>query len=423
MDEEKTSPLQVQLHLLLDRRKQQSRLRSLKASPEGSIDFSSNDFLSLSSSPIVKAIFLDELQNIPRLSSTGSRLLDGNSSYAENLERDIAKFHNSPAGLLTNSGFDANVGIFSCLPQPGDIVIYDELIHASVHDGIKASRAGASIPFAHNSVLHLKSVLEAIVSKSSASVPFNLFIAVESVYSMDGDLAPLIEIVQLIEALFPDKNAHLIVDEAHATGLYGEKGRGRVCDLGLENKVFVRLHTFGKALACNGAIILCTPLTRQYLINYARPLIYTTFMSFPALAAIKAVYTFMAQGRTEQLAKELTSLITLLYSNLRALRDKYSASNSTQNLLRTPSECPKSPIISLLTSDPRGLAQYCQRAGFVVRAIVAPTVPEGFERVRVCLHAANTSAQAEKFVQILQTWIEQESHKSQKLSEVVGARL
>ena len=146
-------------------------------------------------------------------------------------------------------------------------------------------------------------------------------------------------------------------------------------------------------------------------------------MSFPALAAIKAVYNFMAQSRTEQLAKELTSLITLLYSNLQALRDKYSASNSTEHLLRIPSECPKSPIISLLTSHPRDLAQYCQKAGFVVRAIVAPTVPEGSERVRVCLHAANTSAQVEKFVQILQAWVKQESHKGQKLSEVVGARL
>ena len=171
------------------------------------------------------------------------------------------------------------------------------------------------------------------------------------------------------------------------------------------------------------AIILCTPLTRQYLINYARPLIYTTFMSFPGLAAIKAVYTFMAQSRTEQLTNELTSLITLLYSSLRLLRDRYTASNPIESLLEIPAECPKSPIISLLTPDPRGLAQYCQRAGFVIRAIVAPTVPEGSERVRVCLHVANTADQVEEFVQILQTWIEKESHQTQKLSGVVRARL
>jgi 7-keto-8-aminopelargonate synthetase-like enzyme len=253
MDEAKASPLQAQLHRLLDRRRQQSKLRCLKASPPGSIDFSSNDFLSLSTSPTLRAIFLDELtRHTSQLGSTGSRLLDGNSVYAENLEGDIAAFHNGPAGLLVNSGFDANVGIFSCLPQPGDIVVYDELIHASVHDGIKASRAGRSLPFAHNSVLDLKNVLKECVLKSSVGPSYNIFIAVESVYSMDGDLAPLTEIVEVMEALFPRKNAHLIVDEAHATGIYGDEGRGKVCELGLESKVFVRLHTFGKALACNG---------------------------------------------------------------------------------------------------------------------------------------------------------------------------
>jgi 8-amino-7-oxononanoate synthase len=261
MDEATKSPLQAQLHLLLDRRKLQSKLRSLKASPAGSVDFSSNDFLSLSTSPILRELFLNEVKNIPRLGSTGSRLLDGNSSYAESLEREIADFHYGPAGLLVNSGYDANVGIFSCLPQPGDIVVYDELIHASVHDGMKASRACSTVPFAHNSVMDLQKVLENVVLKSSAGLPFNVFITIESVYSMDGDLAPLREIADLIKALFPAKNAHLIVDEAHATGLYGDKGRGRVCELGLEDRVFVRLHTFGKALACNGgkniALLVC----------------------------------------------------------------------------------------------------------------------------------------------------------------------
>lgn len=252
MDEASTSPLEDQLHRLLDRRKQQSKLRSLKASPAGSVDLSSNDFLSLSSSPVLRDLFLSELKEISQLGSTGSRLLDGNSSYAENLEQEIATFHNGPAGLLVNSGFDANVGIFSCLPQPGDIIVYDALIHASVHDGIKASRAGKRVSFAHNSASDLQKVLEEVVFRSSAGPSYNVFVAVESVYSMDGDLAPLNDIVECVEALFPRKNAYIIVDEAHATGIYGEKGRGRVCELGLEERVFVRLHTFGKALACNG---------------------------------------------------------------------------------------------------------------------------------------------------------------------------
>lgn len=423
MDESTASPLQTQLHHLLDRRKQQSRLRTLKASPAGSVDLSSNDFLSLSTSLILRTTFLDELKNIPQLGSTGSRLLDGNSSYAENLEREIADFHNGPTGLLVNSGFDANVGIFSCLPQKGDIVVYDEFIHASVHDGIKASRVGHAIPFAHNSVLDLKNILENVGLKYSAAQSYNVFIAVESVYSMDGDLAPLTEIVELVEALFPNKNAHLVVDEAHATGIYGEKGRGRVCELALEERVFIRLHTFGKALACHGAIILCTSLTRQYLINYARPLIYTTFMSFPALAAIKAVYTFMAQGRTEDSTNKLITLIDMLYASLRELGAQVGLSESTQDLVQIPPSCPRSPIFSLLTPKPRELAQYCQNAGYVVRAIVAPTVPEGSDRVRVCLHSGNTFGQVEGFVRILRKWIDQEKQNKHEVLHMPIARL
>jgi 8-amino-7-oxononanoate synthase len=171
------------------------------------------------------------------------------------------------------------------------------------------------------------------------------------------------------------------------------------------------------------AIILCSPLTRQYLINYARPLIYTTFISFPALAAIKAVYISMAQGQTEELARKLATLIAMLFSSLQILRDQYGVSDCIESLVEIPPACPKSPIISLLTPDPRGLAQYCQAAGYVVRAIVAPTVPEGFERVRVCLHSGNTPGQIEGFVQTLQRWIEQEKQKTQKTFELLRARL
>ena len=146
-------------------------------------------------------------------------------------------------------------------------------------------------------------------------------------------------------------------------------------------------------------------------------------MSFPALAAIKAVYNFMIQGHTEALASRLTALIATLYSSLQRLRDQYGISDFIENLVEIPSVCPKSPIISLLTPDPRRLALYCQNAGYVVRAIVAPTVPEGFERVRVCLHSGNTSAQVEGFVQILEKWIEREAQKTHSGSKIPRARL
>ena len=247
--------LQTQLHRSLHRRRKEFKLRDLKASPVGSIDFSSNDFLSLSTSAPLREQFLQELAKAtPQLGSTGSRLLDGNSTYSEALEQNIAAFHNGPAGLLANSGFDANVGIFSCLPQPGDVILYDELIHASVHDGMRLSRAGSTLPFAHNSASDLRKVLTACIAGDEllAHGRRNVFVAVETVYSMEGDLAPLAEFLDTMDELCPRRNAHMIVDEAHATGLYGHRGKGRVCELGLEDRVFLRLHTFGKALACNG---------------------------------------------------------------------------------------------------------------------------------------------------------------------------
>lgn len=244
------SPLETQLSVLLDKRRTESKLRTLKSSPPGSVDLSSNDFLSLSTNTDFQNDFLAALNStrVP-LGSTGSRLLDGNSQYAENLERQIAAFHGAEAGLLTNSGFDANVSIFAFLPRKGDVIVYDELIHASVHDGMRQSRATDRRSFKHNNVQDLSRILRQVVS---ANPNRTVFVAVETVYSMDGDLAPLTEIVELVEATVPHKNAHIIVDEAHATGIYGPNGSGRVCELGLEKRVSVRLHTFGKALACNG---------------------------------------------------------------------------------------------------------------------------------------------------------------------------
>jgi 8-amino-7-oxononanoate synthase len=174
--------------------------------------------------------------------------LDGNSTLAENLERDIAAFHNADAGLLFNSGFDANVGLVSCLPQPGDVVVYDELIHASAHDGMRLSRAGRRVSFKHNCVYGeggLDDVLSGIGGEKS------VFILVEGVYSMDGDVAPLKEIVESVKSRVPT-NGYIIVDEAHSTGIFGYQGRGLVCELGLEKEIFARLHTFGKAMSSFG---------------------------------------------------------------------------------------------------------------------------------------------------------------------------
>ncbi|CAG8801457.1 27811_t:CDS:2, partial [Dentiscutata erythropus] len=182
----------------------------------------------------------------PTLGSTGSRLLDGNSSYAESLELFLADFHNAESALLFNSGYVANLGFFSCVSQPGDAVIIDEYVHASIHDGLRMSRASLITAFKHNDVEHLK--VKLTEAKQQIKEQNNIFVVVESLYSMGGDFAPLIEIDEILKPF----NVYLIVDEAHSVGAYGNKGKGIVCELGLKHRVFARILTFNKAIASSG---------------------------------------------------------------------------------------------------------------------------------------------------------------------------
>ncbi|KAK0737347.1 pyridoxal phosphate-dependent transferase [Apiosordaria backusii] len=267
----------------LDRRKSRDTLRSLTLVPPGMADFSSNAYLSLSAQPSVKAAFLARLQAAaqvppsanppPLLGSGGSRLLDGNSARAELLEQTLAAFHNAPAALLFNSAMDANVGLFSCVPQPDDVILYDELVHASIHDGMRLSRAGKKIPFLHNAVWSgeetashvgsgdgeprpLEAVLVGLLNGPGghlfSSGDRNVFVAVEGVYSMDGDAAPLREVTACVERWLPQGNGFVVVDEAHSVGVFGDSGQGLVCELGLEDRVWARVLGFGKAMGCSG---------------------------------------------------------------------------------------------------------------------------------------------------------------------------
>lgn len=248
--------LHQRLQEALEKREKRAARRRLTLLPSTAVDFSSNDFLSLSTSPALRRRFLALLQDAPAeqpFASGGSRLLDGNSQSAEELERYIARVHEAPCALLFNSGFDANVGVLECLPQPGDVVLYDEHVHASVHEGMRLSRAGVRRAFRHSSPESLGQVLGEVlradpgIGRGERSV----FVAVESVYSMDGDIAPLRELVEVVDRLVPG-NGYFIVDEAHATGVLGVKGTGVVQDLGLQERMLIRVHTFGKALASHG---------------------------------------------------------------------------------------------------------------------------------------------------------------------------
>ena len=180
------------------------------------------------------------------------------------LESRLERFFGAEKALLFNSGFDANVAFFSAIPQPGDVVLYDEHIHASVHDGMTASRVDPSncIKFTHNSVAALTRSLRKLLHENDdlRDGRAGAFVAVESLYSMDGTFAPLHDIVRCVEEMLPRGNGYIIVDEAHATGIYGPQGRGMVAALGLEGRVLARLHTFGKALAGSGGARFFLPI-------------------------------------------------------------------------------------------------------------------------------------------------------------------
>ncbi|EKM77900.1 hypothetical protein AGABI1DRAFT_76236 [Agaricus bisporus var. burnettii JB137-S8] len=380
-------------------------------------DFTSNDYLSLSSSNHLRSCFLTKLSSAPDiLGSGGSRLLVNGQAHA-NLEERLKNFFDVEAALLFNSGYHANVGFFTSIPQPGDVIVYDEYIHASVLDGMRASRVNplSLISFKHNSLTSFRlALMEAYNKVHSSEGQHSIFVAVESLYSMDGTFAPLKEMVEVIEEeiVLGGENAYLIVDEAHSTGIYGPNGKGRVAMLGLEHKVFARLHTFGKALAASGAVILTNNLVKDYLINYARSLIYTTSLSYATIISADASFDMLIDGTASQLANRLLSL------------SKYFTSTFTSTLRNSDippsliSLCPHSclpssssdnltsasPIIPILTPHPRPLSSYLHKNGMNAKPITWPTVPKGKDRVRICLHAGITKEDVDKLIRCVVEW-------------------
>ncbi|KAF9048879.1 pyridoxal phosphate-dependent transferase [Panaeolus papilionaceus] len=377
------------------------------------VDFSSNDYLSLTKSSALRDLVLKRLSEAPDiLGSGGSRLLVNGRAHAA-LEERLRSFFNAEAALLFNSGFDANVGFFSCIPQPGDALVYDEYIHASVHDGMRASRVShdSRFSFRHNDVTDLRNVLLRLSQTRSdlKEGRSSIFVSVESLYSMDGTFAPLKEIVEVIEVVFPLRNAYLVVDEAHSTGVYGPQGRGRVAMLGLENRVLARLHTFGKALAATGAVVATNTMIRDYMLNYARSLIYTTSLSYTNIIAADCSFDMLIDGTAEHLANHLFSLSSHLVNTLGAQLNARKIPSSLVRLpqhLYPPKSGPKSPIIPILTPHPRPLSAYLLALGMNARPITWPTVPKGHDRVRVCLHSGNTVDGVDKLIQGVLSWAE-----------------
>lgn len=361
----------------IQKRKQENALRVLTRG-DFEVDFSSNDYLGFSRADMVQQMLRTKLEGRSSVSngSTGSRLLTGNHEYHENLEHFLADYHKVEAALVFNSGYDANLGFFSAVPQRGDIVIYDAFAHASIRDGIQLSNA-KSYKFKHNDLEDLKNVLESYKNHQG-----NVYVVTESVFSMDGDSPDLKVMVELTE----DYGVYLIVDEAHALGVFGKNGEGLVQAMDLQHRVFARIVTFGKALGSHGAAVLGSELLKIYLYNFARSFMYTTALSPHSILVIETLYGFMGQENEDsyyhQQRSQLLGNIEFFKSELKRLglnNSNYVSSDSAIQCLIVPGN-----------QQVKAVANSLKDEGFDVRPILSPTVPKGYERIRFCLHSFNT---------------------------------
>ncbi|MCL6460976.1 MAG: pyridoxal phosphate-dependent aminotransferase family protein [Flavobacterium micromati] len=352
----------------LEARKKNNALRQLPLSNER-VDFASNDYLGFSKSESIFNQTHEYLisRKIYQNGATGSRLLSGNHKLYQETEDFITQFHQSEAALIFNSGYDANVGFFGCVPQRNDIILYDELCHASIRDGIVMSNSKA-YKFNHNDFEDL----EKLILRNPDTV---IYIVTESVFSMDGDCPNLEELVSLSDKY----HCYLVVDEAHALGVFGSKGEGFVQMLGLQDHVFARIMTFGKGLGCHGAAILGSVQLKEYLINFARSFIYTTGLSPHSVATILIAYQFLEKEKKN---------IEILRENIIHFNQEKSMLGLKPLFVRSKSAIQSAIIPG--NEKVKVIASQLQEKGFDVKAILSPTVPEGQERLRFCLHSYNT---------------------------------
>ncbi|OJJ66545.1 hypothetical protein ASPBRDRAFT_137800 [Aspergillus brasiliensis CBS 101740] len=410
------------LQVLLDRRREEGRLYE-PASPdefEGTVDFGSNDTLSLSASGILTEAFLHQLERHPHftIGANASRAFEGTKQYIVDIERDLAHFHNAEDALFFGSGYDANTAIWSAIPQPGDFIVFDELVHSSIREGMRLGRA-KSIPFCHNDSLSLRKRLEELRDQNVevAEGRSLVFIPIESIYSMDGDVAPLHEMVNVAYDTLPRGNYILSIDEAHSNGIIGPSGSGMVQLYELENEFSIRLHTCGKALASAGAVVLCNSTIKEALINYGRNIIFTTAPSFTTVAAVRAAYEILATQEGHMRQERLQKNIWYFYWTL--TKHPQWEDVKERNILSLPIEKTwytrpfKSPIVPIITK-PRQAHSLCKRlrrARYWVNSVDYPTVPKGTGRVRLMIHADNTREEMDGVIQLIMNWATEHSEQ------------
>lgn len=356
MQAEKIAQYAAALHVL----KEDHRLRRLNRR-EG-IDFTSNDYLALASAPRMKAAVSAAIEAGTPIGAGGSRLLRGNCEEHESLEAEAARFFGAETALFFGGGYIANFAVLTTLPQRGDLLVLDSLVHASIHEGARAGRADFRIS-AHNDPESVESTIRDWRAKGGVG---RIWIVAESLYSMDGDFAPLKELVALADR----HDAFLMVDEAHATGVYGEQGRGLTAPYeGRENLLVV--HTCGKALGAAGALVTASGVLRDFLVNRCRPFIFATAPSPLMAVAVQEAILILQQEPEHQ--QRLTELVAFTHRQMRERGWKVSSD---------------SQIVPYIVGDnarAMRLASALQARGFDIRGIRPPTVPVGTARLRISL--------------------------------------
>lgn len=359
----------------LEERKEQHLLRTLPLPPEG-IDFYSNDYLGFGRSTRLHSLIEKESQSIPfQNGATGSRLLSGNSEYAEAVEQKVATFHNVESALIYASGYTANIGLISCLATKETTLFCDELIHASLIDGARLGQSD-KIKFKHNSTHDLDVKLSKCNSQK--------LVVVESLYSMDGDICPLKEMTEICTK----NEAMLIVDEAHAIAVFGTTGEGLVQQLGLEKEVLARIMTYGKGPGIHGAAVVGPNWLRDYQINFSRSMIFSTAPTSHQFSSIAAMYAHLPN--TEKVRAQLQSVVQYFITKRTATSAKWLNSTTHIQSLIIPGNEQVVAVGSMLKSQ-----------GINAMPIRKPSVAEGAERIRFCLHAYNTKEEIDLLFKIL----------------------
>ncbi len=345
---------------------EKARLRSL--APRRGIDFASNDYLAMSSSPRLAEAVQEAIARGVPLGSGGSRLLRGNDPEHELLEEEAARFFGSESALFFSAGYAANVALLSTLPQRGDLIVYDELVHASMHEGLRLTRA-TSVSAAHNDPQGFDDAAREWRAKGHTG---RIWLAFETLYSMDGDMADVAAMAEVAER----HEAIMLIDEAHATGVFGPDGRGIAATLDGRPDTVV-LRTCGKAMGCEGALVLGPKVVRDFLVNRGRPFIFSTAPSPLVCAAVREAMRIMADEPQRR-----DALRALVAHAERVLAPDGALPSGSQIL----------PLILHEDARTMAVASSLQAKGFDVRGIRPPTVPQGTSRLRISLTLNATAA-------------------------------